>query len=198
MVKSMIDPNKKNVYCEFQFWKKFVSMNVDGTFSVYDENQLEAELVWISIIKLIREKANFYLDEKEKKLYEQLIANGDRHTKRLHKLKTDGGSVEFIKDFPSLDSLEDGAQLCALYLFDDADMLIPKAESKGIFLITPATLCNFININRDTGVSIKRKMVFNWDFLNKNHEKCNSMIIIDKFIDRWPNKNLYSILRYIA
>lgn len=190
----MIDPKKKNVYCEFQFWEKFVSMNVDGAFSVYDDHKFEAELVWISILKLIREKANFFLNEKEKGLYEGLIADGDGHTKRLHKLKTDGGSVEFIKDFPSIDSLADGAQLCAIYLYGDADMLIPKAESKGVFVITPATLSDFVNVNKDTGKSIKRKMEFNWEFLNVNREKCNSMIIIDKFIDRWPNKNLYAIL----
>ena len=199
-------PYRKEVYCEFEFLKKF--RNSNGRFSPFGNDEPLSR--WLDVAKFIR-KSHLLLNVDIQTFAKALKGRGDNDTLRqLWKQTTEGVSkISFLEAdhndeyFESLVVRPDG--LNKVYLLTKQSCAIYKDFEKkhGVIIITPN--CWQSNdhaqkhayIFKDCGSEVRKGENFEWRAILRseyNLSNCNAMILIDNYIHKNVAENLLPII----
>ena len=194
---------RKDVYCEFEFLKKFRSSN--GHFSPFDSDALR---VWLNVADFIQ-NSHIKLDI-DAQIFKKSIKRGDTLFS-LWKKATEGTcKITFLDDhkkkfFENLIVTPEG--LNTAYLLAKHNAICKDfAEKYGVIILSPT--CWQSNeqakkvqyIFRDCGSKIKKNEVFNWNDILRNEYNlsyCNAAILIDNYIHQNIKENLLQIVECI-
>ena len=200
-------PYRKEVYCEFEFLKKF--RNSNGHFS--DFSSREASRRWSDIAEFIS-KSHLLLNVDIQTFDKALKGRGENDTlRRLWKQTTDGVcKISFLetdhKDeyFQSLIVRPEGLNKVYLLTKEKSNAIYEDfAKKHGVIILTPS--CWQSNeqaqkhayIFKDCGSVVKKDEEFEWRGILRSEYKlsnCNAMVLIDNYIHKNTANNLLPII----
>lgn len=194
-------PYRKEVYCEFEFLKKF--RNSNGHFSPLDST--DALNVWIGIAKFAQ-KSHLRLDVDAQK-FKKSIKRGDALFS-LWKKATEGScKISFINEHKKEffeQQIVDSDGLNKVYLLSKNNAICKDfAKKYGVVILTP--ICWQSNeqakkveyLFKDCGSVVEKNREFEWNGILRseyNLSHCNAAVIIDNYIHKNNKDNLLKIV----
>lgn len=194
-------PYRKDVYCEFEFLKKFRSSN--GRFSPLDTT--DALCVWIEVARFMQ-KSHLMLDINAQ-TFKKSIRNNDTLS-YLWKKATEGVcKMSFVNEhnmefFENLIIKPEG--LDKVYLLAKQKAICKDwAKKCGVVVLSPTCwqsneqAKDYTYLFKDSGSAIKKNEEFEWRGVLRseyNLSNCNAMILIDNYIHKNISGNLIAIL----
>lgn len=197
---------RKQVYCELEFLKKF--RNSYARLSLLDNGDAFDNLSHVS--KFIQKSC--VLLNVDAKTYLSNTRQNDT-LKKLFKKASEGvfemkfvGDSEHDHQYKDIDFLiwrPEGLKMS--YLLNKKKNLCQHySKSYGVAALSP--LCwdissakDYRYLFRDCGSTIKKDMNIEWSHIFRNAEyklcNCNSMLIVDNYIIKEPESNLFAIIR---
>ena len=198
----MARKNRKPVFCEYAFLKQFG----DASASMWALNGTDAGDNWGSIRTYLT-KSDLMLDIDCKTFAEEIDAT---ETFRIWKKATEGQlTIKFVNEHPIRDvdsylySQEEGIKTS--YLLTQKSAICQHfRKSYGVNVLSPdcwtsnETAKDYSFYFRDCGTTIQQDAKIKWSEIFRDSEyhlsHCNSMLIIDNYIENNLNENLFSIL----
>ena len=193
--------NRKRVFCEFAFLKKFRSAN--GHLSPFDS--ADAFKNWIAVSEYIQ-KTHLLLDVDKATFYNN-IRTGDAIFKLIKRstegyFKVDYTDTHGIKDVDFYIWRPEG--IASSYLLTKKSAVCQHyRKSYGVNVLTPdcwtdnRTARDNAFYFRDCGSTVDKEERISWREIFRGEYQlcnCNTMIIIDNYIEKDMERNLFAIL----
>ena len=194
-------PYRKDVYCEFEFLKKFRSSN--GRFSPLDTT--DALCVWIEVARFMQ-KSHLMLDINAQ-TFKKSIRNNDTLS-YLWKKATEGVcKMSFVNEhnmefFENLIIKPEG--LDKVYLLAKQKAICKDwAKKCGVVVLSPTCwqsneqAKDYTYLFKDSGSAIKKNEEFEWRGVLRseyNLSNSNAMVVIDNYIHKNISGNLMAII----
>lgn len=177
---------KRTTYCEVEFLKKFSERYIPLT-SPFEEEILRKNQCWLGLFHFMQEKTKLLIDNAS--LFNALAQEND-FCRRIKKLWANG-SLEISEQKIDLSSCMTDTMCSYVFLCDDCPMAVKIAKDYGVFVITPSSYDQCVELYKVDGKAIHKGEVLDWTFLKKKKEKFNTMVITDKYILQERQNNLY-------
>lgn len=186
--------NNANIYVESKFWDDFIRLSPQNTFEPEESD-------WRNFFFLLL-KGNLFFDFDKSALKQKVLS--DPYFKFINKAWGDGRCRVNTNDSNAFVSLRDaqarGNNLNSIFLYKPVNDGVDEIQqleggNYGIMSFTPQDcVLSGLKYFKDNGVNVARNSEFSWkDIKDGFSHKNNSLIIIDNYILREKERNLYAL-----
>lgn len=178
----MFMKNKRDIYCEYQFWESFFEME-DKILRDRSKRKL-----WDSFYEFLTNN-NIYFDVAHQSINEDTLGGQNLMKVRMEK---GGAGIKFIpKKYPKIENLSnnDHNQLNSVFL-TVAETSVCKSISDrfGVLVFNLDMILSAAHIYGNSGTTFDRDIDRNWDYLLNLKDKypsigcCNSLVVADRYL----------------